>query len=194
MHYRALRNIMRHCLKTIKTGLFFCSTGKGYREAWVIVAYVDSDWANWKGSRRSRTGWLIYLNGNLVDFGSKLQSSIALSSAEAEYMALAHVVKRLLWLLSILEAIPGQFVERPITIHEDNKPCINLANQHAASKYTRHIGIAHHFLRDHCQSGNRQFKVVYRNGKNQRADGMTKPLSRGPFEAFASTVVSDHEC
>ena len=158
------------------------------------MGHVDSDWANWKGSRRSRTGWLIYLNGNLIDFGSKLQPSVAMSSAEAEYMALAHIIKRLLWLLNILEAIPGQFVERPIKVYEDNKPCISLADQHAASKYTRHIGIAHHFLRDHCHSGDRQFQVVYRDGKNQPADGMTKPLTRGPFEDFQDTVVSSHEC
>ena len=185
---------MRYCLKTEKTGLIFRSSNKHPHGPWVIVAHGDSDWANWKGSRRSRTGWLIFLNGDLIDFGSKLQSCVALSSAEAEYMALTHVIKRLLWILCIIEAIPGQFVARPINVYEDNKPCINLANQHAASKYTRHIGIAHHFLRDHCHSGNRQFNLVWREGKLQKADGMTKPLVRGQFEAFANTVVSDYEC
>ena len=88
-------------------------------------------------------------------------------------------------------------MERPIKIYEDNKPCINLANQHAASKYTRHIGITHHFLRDHYHNGNKQFDVVYCcDVKLQREDGMTKPLARGPFEtfAFASSVVSDYQC
>ena len=151
---------MRYCLKTQKTGLIFRSSSKGPHDPWILAGHVDSDWANWKGTRHSRTGWFIFLNGMLIDYGSKLQSCVTLSTAEAEYMALAYITKRLLWILNMLEAVPGQFVAKPIKVHEDNKPCINLANQHATSKHTRHIGIAHHFLRDHYYSGNKQFELV----------------------------------
>ena len=109
-------------------------------------------------------------------------------------MALAFVTKMLLWILHMIEGMPGQFVQRPIYVHEDNQPCINLANNHAASKFTRHIGIAHHFLRDHYESGNKQFELVKTPSHKQKANGMTKPLARAEYLSFRDTVVSDHEC
>ena len=191
LHFRALRNIMRYTRHTPDHGLLFQSTGKTPADPWNVAAHVDSDWASCKATRRSRTGWLIRLNNDLICFGSKLQSAVTLSSAEAEYMALAMVVKMLLWLINIIEGIPGQFVRLPIPIFEDNRPCINLANNHAAAKYTRHIGIAHHFLREHCYGGNKTFRLVWVDSEHQSADGMTKPKPKGDFIKFRDSVVSD---
>ena len=193
-HYRALRNLIRYCKKTIHYGLLYTSTYKSFRDPWDVSAHVDSDWASCKATRRSRTGYLIFLGRNLIAFGSKLQPAVALSSAEAEYMALSLVTRLLLWIISMIESISGQFVRRPVIVYEDNKPCINLANNHAASKYTRHIGICHHFLRDHYDSGNKQFKLVWTSSSQQKADGMTKPLPRADYIAFRNSVVSDHTC
>ena len=106
-------------------------------------------------------------------------------------MALSQIIKILLWVIHIIEDIPGQFVRRPVYVHVDNKPAINLADNHAASKFTRHIGIAHHFLRDHCASGNNCFKIVWVDGKSQWADGMTKPLPRTEFALFRDRITSD---
>ena len=190
-HYRALRNIMRYCKLTRQHGLLYTSTYKRFYDPWDLSGHVDSDWAAWKGSRRSRSGWLIYLNANLIAFGSKLQSAVALSSAEAEYMALAQIIKIMLWILHIFEGMPGQFIKKPINVYVDNKPAINLADHHAASKFTRHISIAYHFLREHCADGTGLFNILWVEGKNQKADGMTKPLPRSSFILFKDTVVSD---
>ena len=76
----------------------------------------------------------------------------------------------------------------------DNKPAISLANNHAASKYTRHIGIQHHFLRDYYAGGNKIFHLVWDESKRNRADGMTKPLPRTPFQTFADDVTSTFSC
>ena len=181
---------MRYCKHTKHYGLLYTSTNKKFRDPWVISGHVDSDWAAWKASRRSRTGYLVFL----IAFGSKLQPAVALSSAEAEYMALALITRIILWIVHMIENIPGQFVRRPIMVYEDNKPCINLADNHSASKYTRHIGIAHHFLRDHYRGGSRQFQLVWTESKAQKADGMTKPLPRADFCTFRDQVVSDHTC
>ena len=181
---------MRHISYTPDHGLLFTSTGKLPSDPWDVKGYVDSDWANCKATRRSRTGWLIRLNGDLICFGSKLQSAVVQSSAEAEYMALSMIIRMLLWLINIIECIPGQFVRRPIPIYEDNKPCINLADNHAAAKYTRHIGICHHFLRDHCQGGNKTFQLIWRDSTHQPANGMTKPLTKSEFKQFQDEVVS----
>ena len=114
-----------------------------------------------------------------------------ISDPEVEYMALSNIVKIILWIVNIIEGIPGQFVRRPICIFVDNQPAIDLANHHAASKFTRHIGIAHHFLRDHCEDGNGNFKIIWTDSKSNKADGMTKPLPRASFIKFRDTVVSD---
>ena len=76
-------------------------------------------------------------------------------------MALSLVTRILLWILNIIESIPDQFVQRPILVREDNQSCINLTNNHSTSKYTRHIGICHHFLRDHYRGGSNLFKLVW---------------------------------
>ena len=73
-HFRALRNIMRNVSSTSDYGLLFTSSGKLSTEPWDIRGDIDSDWVNCKVIRRSRTGWLIYLNNDLICFGSKLQS------------------------------------------------------------------------------------------------------------------------
>ena len=106
-------------------------------------------------------------------------------------MALTMIIKMMLWIINIIEAIPGQFIRRPIHIYEDNRPCINLANNHAASKYTRHIGIAHHFLREHCHGENKTFKLIWVDSRGQRANGMTKPTAKTEFKTFRDQVVSN---
>ena len=122
---------------------------------------------------------------------SVLQSATATSSTETEYMVLAYITKLLLWIVQMIECIPGQFVRRPIKVFEDNKPCIQQANNHAASKFTRHIGICHHFLRDHYESGSKQFVLIWNKSSEQRANGMTKPLARAEFESFRDSVVTE---
>ena len=183
--------MFRYVKDTPYHGLVFTSTRKRFRDPWLLTAHVDSDWATWKATRRSRTGYLIFLNANLICFGSKLQSAVATSSAEAEYMALSYTTKLLLWIINMIQSIPGQFVSKPVRVFEDNMPCINLANHHAASKFTRHIGICHHFLRSHYAEGSKQFKLIWIRSGKQRANGMTKPLARSDFIAFRDSVVSD---
>ena len=70
-------------------------------------------------------------------------------------MTLSLITRILLWIVHMIENIPDQFVRRPIIVYEDNKPCINLADNHSASKYTRHNGICHHFLLDHYRGGDK---------------------------------------
>ena len=85
------------------------------------------------------TDYLIFLNGMLITFGNTLQPSVSLSSAETEYMALTSVTRILLWILNTIQTVTGQFVVTPIKVNMDNKPDINLVNNHVVSKYTRHM-------------------------------------------------------
>ena len=115
------------------------------------------------------------------------------SSTEAQYMSLVHVTKLLLWIVNMIENIPEQFVWKSIPIYVVNKPSINLSNSYTTSKFTRQIGINHHFLRYYCYDGTNQFELIWTSTKTQAADGMTKPLARTPSITFRYSVVSDHE-
>ena len=106
-------------------------------------------------------------------------------------MTLTHLVELLLWIIHIVEGIPDQIIRRPVKIYVDNKPAINLVNNHVASKFTRHIGITHHSLRDHCENGDGTFKIIWVNIKRQQSNDMTKPLPRSEFKPFQYSVVSD---
>ena len=118
-HYRAPRSIIRFSKRTMHHGLLYTSTCKSSHDPWIVSTHVDSDWGSCKATRRSRTDYLIFLCNCLIAFGSKLQPAVALSSGEAEYMALSHVTRILLWIINIIEAIPGQFIKHPILVYED---------------------------------------------------------------------------
>jgi len=149
---------------------------------------VDPDYANDWISRRSRAGRIIYLNNDVVAYGSRLQPSVARSSTEAEYMAMSMACKELRWTKNILLSI-GLRVASPIEVYEDNQPAAELAKHAMSMKRSRHMDIAHHWIRHYVANGT--IKIVYQHTSIQRADGMTKALAKGPFEKFAKYVVAD---
>jgi len=184
---KALKRILRYLKRTKQAGLHYKSTRRKIGDPWTLEMYVDSDFANDRVGRRSRAGWLIFLNGDLVSFGSRLQVSVAQSSTEAEYMALSMAGKELLWIRNILTSI-GICLKTPIIVFEDNQPCIELAENAMSSKRSRHIDMKHHWLRYYVNNG--IFKLTYCHTKLQKADGMTKPLPKGLFSEFRDYVVS----
>ena len=120
--------------------------------------YVDADYANDRITRRSKTGWLIFLDSNLVAYGSRLQTSTARSSTEAEYIAMSMAVKELLWVRNIMMSICFK-IKSLIQVREDNQPAIELAENAMASKRTRGMDIKHHWIRHYVENGT--IKIVH---------------------------------
>ena len=112
-----------------------------------VSAYSDSDWATETDMRRSRTGYAIYLANSLVVWCSKLQLSTALSSTEAEYIALAATTREVIWTRALLSEM-GFKQSQPSAILEDNHSCIKIAESYKAHPAIKHIDIRHHFIRD----------------------------------------------
>lgn len=96
-HFQALDRIWKYLVYTKNSKLVFSSTS-----APVLTGYCDSDWGGDFSTRKSTTGYLFCLGDTAISWSSKLQSTIALSSCEAEYMALKEAVKELLWLQYVL--------------------------------------------------------------------------------------------
>jgi hypothetical protein len=110
----------------------------------------------------------------------------ALSSCEAEYVALTEAVKEILWLVQHFRAL-GVELEVPIFIFGDNTAAIALAKNPVFHQRTKHIDIKHHFLREHIKAGT--IKLFYVDTKQNVADVLTKLTSAPVFNSLVSRLV-----
>nr|GEY65759.1 ribonuclease H-like domain-containing protein [Tanacetum cinerariifolium] len=92
-----------------------------------LRAYVDSDWAKCKVTRKSVTRYVVYLGSNLVSWKSKKQSVLSKSSAEAEYRAMNNVTYEIMWILKILKDLNVN-VEVPVSVSCDSSSAIQIAD------------------------------------------------------------------
>ena len=116
---------------------------------------------------------------------STLQTEIALSTAEAEYIALSSALRLVLPLMTMMEEIQILFpihVSKPdfvCKVHEDNQSCIKMATGTKFSPRTKHIALKYYHFRSHVKSG--RVTIVYRPTEEELADLLTKPLSNEAF-------------
>ena len=108
---------------------------------------------------------------------SKKQNSVALSTAEAEYIVAGHCCAQLLWMWQTLRDYGYKFSKVPLLC--DNESAICMADNPVEHSCTKHIAIGYHFLRDHQQRGD--IEISYINTKDQLADIFTKPLDEQSF-------------
>jgi hypothetical protein len=167
-HWDAVLKIFAYLRKTSELGILL-SASPEIPTAFEIDAYCDASYANIDGSR-STTGYVIYLNSSPVAWRSKTQIVIALSTTEAEYMALAEGVKEILWLKQLLVELDILPIGS-CRVFEDNQAAINLAENPVLHQKTKHIEIRFHFLRSHV---GKDFELLHIDTKNQDADGLTK--------------------
>lgn len=143
-----------------------------------LVGYSDADYAKDIQTRRSTSGYVFLLNSAAISWKSQRQRTTALSTAEAEYMALAEAVKEAVWLRNFVHSIlkRGEKPPTPITIREDNKAAIDIANNPVDHQRTKHIDIRYHFTREKVKSGD----IVLEHCTSERmlADFLTKPFPK----------------
>jgi len=177
-------------------------------KSFALDMFVDADFAGrWhkeyshlRDSVLSRTGYVVTFCGCPISWASKLQSEIALSTTESEYIALSTATREILPLRRILQdllqysfiAIPAQSSDtvsssffhsslRPSQIFEDNNACIVLATSESNFKpRTKHISLKFHHFHDQIKNGSLQ--VIKVASTENLADIFTKPLGRTKFE------------
>jgi hypothetical protein len=110
-----------------------------------MVTYTDADWAGSIDDRRSTSGANFYLGDCLVSWLSKKQSSVSLSTTEAEYIAATTCCTQILWMKKTLQDIQVRYDE-PILILCDNTSAINISKNPVMHSKTKHIPIKFHFL------------------------------------------------
>jgi len=139
-----------------------------------MLAYCDADWASCPHSRKSISGFVIFLGDTLIAWKSKKQTTISLSSAEAEYRSLRRLVAELSWLSRLLHEL-GLTTITPIPVKCDNMAAIYIAKNPVFHERTKHIEIDCHFVRHKLMEGLIQLSFV--PTQQQLADLLTKPLT-----------------
>nr|GEX24149.1 ribonuclease H-like domain-containing protein [Tanacetum cinerariifolium] len=152
-YFAALKRILRYVKGTLELGLHLYASATTS-----LVGYTDADWADCPSTRRSTSGYCVFLGDNLLSWSAKRQHTISLSSAEAEYRGVANVIVEIAWIR-------------------------NLLLQHQRMK---HIEIDIHFVRDMVKAGH--VRVLHAPSRYQYADIFTKDLPSTLFEDFRSSL------
>jgi hypothetical protein len=146
VHLRVVKRIMRYLVYTPKFGLWY---PKG--STFDLIGYSDADYAGCKIHRKNTSWTCQFLGRSLVSWASKKQNSVALSTAEAEYIAAGHCCAQLLWMRQTLRDYGYKLSKVPLLC--DNESAIRMADNPVEHSCTKHIDIQYHFLRDHQQKG-----------------------------------------
>ncbi|GKB73647.1 retrovirus-related pol polyprotein from transposon TNT 1-94 [Tanacetum coccineum] len=172
-HLEAIKRIFRYLKGTINMGLWYPKDN-----AMSLTAYADADHAGCQDSRRSTSGSAQFLGDRLVSWSSKKQRSTAISTTEAEYIAMSGCCAQILWMRSQLKDYG--FLFNKIPLYCDNKSVIALSCNNVQHSRSKHIDIRHHFIREQVE--NRVVELYFVETNYQLADILTKALPRERFE------------
>ena len=141
----------------------------------------DSDWVGSLDDRKSTSGYIFCLGSNVIAWNSKKQKTVALSSAEAEYIAATDAACEAIWLRRLLSDLQ-QKIEEPIVICYDNMSTIAMTKNPVFHARTKHIELRHHFIRDLVSEGEIQLEFISTN--DQPADVLTKAATVDKIKWF----------
>lgn len=167
VHWKAAKRVLRYLKGTSHNSLTF---RKGCLD---INGYADADWAGNEVDRRSYTGYVFMLGHSIVSWESRKQKTVALSSTEAEYMALSDACKEAMFLQSFLSELG---VTCKVNICNDNQSALKLCTNSMYHSRTKHIDVKHHFIRDAVEKN--IVNIRYLCTDEMVADILTKPLSK----------------
>ncbi|KAI3772351.1 hypothetical protein L6452_03535 [Arctium lappa] len=176
----ALKRILRYIKGTISHGLHLTKSSLTS-----LISYTDADWGGCPDTRRSTSGYCVYLGDNLILWSSKRQTTLSRSSAEAEYRGVANVVSETCWLRNLLLELHYP-LRRATIVYCDNVSAIYLSGNPVHHQRTKHIEMDIHFVREKVQRGH--VRVLHVPSRYQIADIFTKGLPRILFEDFRSSL------
>jgi len=150
-----------------------------------IEGFSDSDWAGCVDTRRSTSGFVWIMNGGAICWRSRLQSIVALSSTEAEYVGATPAVQEILWLRDLLCELK-MTDSSPSLLNMDNVGAVALTRSAGDSNRTKHIDIHHHFIHSHVED--KRIRIQYTPTDEMIADILTKNLGRMKHDYFVTKL------
>ncbi|KAG7543542.1 Integrase catalytic core [Arabidopsis thaliana x Arabidopsis arenosa] len=175
-HWQAALRVVRYLKGNPGQGILLQA-----KKNFQITGWCDSDWSSCPLTRRSTTGYFVQVGDSPVSWKTKKQDTVSMSSAEAEYRAMAFITKELLWLKRVLQDL-GVSHDQPMRLCCDNKSAIYIATNPVFHERTKHIENDCHFVRDEIQKC--IIAPAHVDSCSQLADIFTKPLGKQSFEDF----------
>ncbi|KAL8160069.1 LOW QUALITY PROTEIN: hypothetical protein V2J09_001606 [Rumex salicifolius] len=179
-HWIALKRLLRYLVGTLDHGIHISATAPLH-----FHAYSDANWGGDKEYYISTTGYILYLGSSPISWSSKKQKSVAKSSTEAEYKALANTTSEILWVSSLFKELKFTQPDQPV-IYCDNMGATSLSSNPVFHSRMKHIALSYHFIREQVQPGN--LRAAHVSTNNQLVDVLTKPLLRPQFESIVSKL------
>ena len=181
-HWLAVKHLMRYIRGTLDYSLTY-SPDPSCPE--LFTTYSDADHGGCKDSGRSTGGYLVKMGSGAVSWCSKLQTVVALSTTEAEYMAAVQAGKEIKWMRNLLSEI-GLTSSTPSSLLIDNQSAISVAKNPEHHGRMKHLDLSFYWLRDavHSQLITPRFVPT----TEQVADLLTKALSKPKVEDFCKIM------
>ena len=180
-HWSAVKRILRYLKGTTDMGLLY------ERADTKLTGYSDADWAGDITDRKSTSGYVFMNSGSAVSWRSKKQTSVALSTAEAEYIALSSATQEAMWLRQLFVNLDKDYeMSVPTTIYEDNQSTICMTKNNQSHGRSKHVDIKYHFVREQVER--QTINIMYCKSEEMTADIFTKGLGINQFKKLRSKL------
>ncbi|KAE8703180.1 BTB/POZ domain-containing protein [Hibiscus syriacus] len=176
-HWNTLKRILRYIKGTSNVAL--CYGGSNL----LINGYVDSDYARDLDKSKSTTGYVFKITGGAVSWVLKLQSIVATSTTEAEYVAATQASKEVIWLKILLEELGHN--QEYVSLFCDSQSALHLARNLTFHSRTKHIRVQYHFIREKVEEGTVDMQKIHT--KDNIADFMMKAINADKFTLCRSS-------
>lgn len=177
-HWQHAKRLLKYLKKTKDHCLVY------KRNSNSLEGFVDADWGSNILDRRSYTGFCFTFSKSLVSWESTKQKTVALSSTEAEYMALTEATKEGIYLQNLLNELTNY--SNGVILYSDNQSALKLASNPVFHKRSKHIDVRHHFIRETIESG--KIKTKYLESNEMPADILTKALGSNKHYKFMNML------
>lgn len=179
LHLNAAKRILRYLKGTKNLKLHY-----KFDSPLVLNGFCDASYGNCLDTRRSFSGYVFQLGDSTISWRSRTQRTVAHSTCEAEYMALALATKQYIWILRGIHRFLGD--EVPAAISTDNTAAIELANNPKLNDASKHIDIAYHFTRERIEDG--LLTLLHVSSAKNLADICTKGLPRPRHSDLCTSI------
>eukprot|EP00253_Pinus_taeda_P004437 PITA_04437 len=173
-HWQATKRILRYVKGTKRIGILYTAL-----ECSDLIGYTDSDWDGSVDDQKSTSGYVFHMSSGAISWASKKQPIVALSTAEAEYVAATTVACQAILMRRMLRRLCQEKAKGTV-IFCDNRSTIALSKNYVFHKRMKHIDTKFHYIRELVNNG----EIVLEHCKTQEqvADILTKPLGQKSFE------------